>query len=641
MVNIIDKNLILNNDFEWFKDKIDDDFCINDNKKSKVIFGYNGIGKTTIFNCIKDLANPMIEFLDYIEVKDTMKNSKNAMIISSNINQIVLLKSQIEPYNQTLNGQKVLKEAFGFSKQKDLEQFSDKVLKSWKEKSFSGYTVDRKSIQQIEQKLNGIQPRVFIDVLKEVKSVVSAKDEVEDAKKLALHQVLCNLDKITNSSDVICPICDSPKPDIKRIIQSKIHTYDSKKTTLITKLNDNGVNANEGMIDNLVQASKMIDDDPVLLDDFMLCGGSSTVFDSVSESYKNYLEINGKISKLQKKAEDNYNNILKNKPHLEADLMKYFKVDISKIKYDSSSFTITVTFPYELKKYSTGELNLISFLYRIYSFIGSDKTVLLLDDPASSLDLINHYKIAYEIVRNARDRTLIVLTHSVEFINVVNSQHPLNPNFEFYYLEQLNGKISINEIILQSSSNNPNIISLDKLKDLSDFVGFTDALIEKESSDSNDSIQQLFHYTLDSVYLNGDESKFSNHDLIDLIEEFMSFEHHDFYTNSFNKILYLSALRLWLEKKLFLLIPREDNKLQEKFLKADTLIKRIGVLLPGDGKSLVQLPKGLNRDTLMSKKVMLNQGVHYYSQVMPFAYAINLSLDMLSEEIIEFKNMFE
>ncbi|MDD4156999.1 MAG: hypothetical protein PHY08_10550 [Candidatus Cloacimonetes bacterium] len=640
MVNIIDKNMILNNDFEWFKEKIDDGFCINDNKKSKVIFGYNGIGKTTIFNCIKDLANPLIEFLDYFEVKDTIKNSKNTMIISSNINQITSLKSQIEPYNQTLNGQKVLKEAFGFSKQKDLEQFSDKVLKSWKDKSFSGYTVDKKSIQQIEQRLNGIQPRVFIEVLKEVESVISAKNELEDAKKLALHQVLCNLDKITNISDDICPICDSPKPDIKQIIQSKISAFDSKKTTLITKLNEAGVNVNESMIDNLVQASKQFEDNPILLEDFMLCGGSSTVFDTVSETYKNYLEIHDKISKLQKKAEDSYNNILKTKPHLEADLMKYFKVDISKIKYDSSNFTITVTFPYELKKYSTGELNLISFLFRVYSFIGSDKTVLILDDPASSLDLINHYKIAYEIVRNAKDRTLIVLTHSVEFINVVNSQHPLNPSFEFYYLEQLNGKISINEIILQTLNNNPNIISLDKLKDLNEFIGFKDALIEKESSDLNDSIQLLFHYTPDSVYLSGDESKFSNHDLINLIEEFDSFEHHDFYTDSYNKILYLSALRLWLEKKLFLLIPKENNKLQEKFLKADTLIKRIGVLLPKDGESPVQVPEGLTRDILMSKKVMLNQGVHYYSQVMPFAYAINLSLDMLSEEIIEFKNMF-
>lgn len=46
--------------------------------------------------------------------------------------------------------------------------------------------------------------------------------------------------------------------------------------------------------------------------------------------------------------------------------------------------------------------------------------------------------------------------------------------------------------------------------------------------------------------------------------------------------------------------------------------------------------KGLRINYVM----LLNQGVHYYSQVMPMAYAINLSAVQLLNEIKEIKKMF-
>ena len=37
---------------------------------------------------------------------------------------------------------------------------------------------------------------------------------------------------------------------------------------------------------------------------------------------------------------------------------------------------------------------------------------------------------------------------------------------------------------------------------------------------------------------------------------------------------------------------------------------------------------------------MLDQNLHYYSQVLPFEYAINISLDDLDREINEIKAIF-
>jgi hypothetical protein len=98
---------------------------------------------------------------------------------------------------------------------------------------------------------------------------------------------------------------------------------------------------------------------------------------------------------------------------------------------------------------------------------------------------------------------------------------------------------------------------------------------------------------------------------------------------------------VWLEKKLYLLISNSDTQLQTRFINEDTINKKIDCILPRSGAIVpnVNIPAGLTRDVLMSKKVMLNQGVHYNSQVLPFAYAINLSLDMLKDEILELKTL--
>ena len=46
-----------NNKYSFIKERLSDDFSIPDNNRSKVIFGYNGIGKTTIFRFIKEFKN--------------------------------------------------------------------------------------------------------------------------------------------------------------------------------------------------------------------------------------------------------------------------------------------------------------------------------------------------------------------------------------------------------------------------------------------------------------------------------------------------------------------------------------------------------------------------------------------------------
>ena len=64
------------------------------------------------------------------------------------------------------------------------------------------------------------------------------------------------------------------------------------------------------------------------------------------------------------------------------------------------------------------------------------------------------------------------------------------------------------------------------------------------------------------------------------------------------------------------------------------------VVIPRDENPKIKISEHLTRDYIVGKKVFLNQGIHYQSQVMPFAYSINMSIKELNEQIKEVKNVF-
>ena len=638
-MSFFSKDLITSPELEWFKTKLDDNFRIDNDGHSKVVFGFNGIGKSTIFKCIKQLNNSEVEYLEYVELKDQIIKGKDKLIISSNISQIEQLKKQKEPLVTDLNIKKLIKDTYGYSKIGEVDQFGERVKDAVRNNSFNGFTKTYDDIRAVETILSNVPAGLFINAIPEISGVISTEQELQNERARVLFNVLSSLNEITVETDNVCPVCDSNIANIKLIIQNKMHELSERKSELVIKLKKSNLRVDESVISNLVTALSKLNDDPDLKADFVLCGGSSTKLASINTTFSTVQGIDAQLHPLEIEAERVFNNLSNVRGSLEQDLKRYFQVNSENITFDDSNHSIIVKFPRELKTYSTGELNLISFLFRLYSFIGSDKSLLVLDDPVSSLDLVNHYKIAYEIVKNnKRDKKLLILTHSVEFVNVVNSQHP--NSFKFYYLEEANGRIFLQSISYDSSDPNPNIISLHRLQDQPPFDRLIESLKSRESQSEISSIQRLFHFTIDKQHLDDDSNLFSNHDFIDLIDNFSDFTNHGFYANSFTKVLYLVALRTWLESKLFYLIPNEQNEIKVQYLQKDTFHQKIDYIFPRLQVPLIRVPENLSRDLLMSKKVMLNQSIHYESQIMPFAYAINISLDDLKNEILELKDLF-
>lgn len=260
-----------------------------------------------------------------------------------------------------------------------------------------------------------------------------------------------------------------------------------------------------------------------------------------------------------------------------------------------------------------------------------------MDDPASSLDLINMYKIGFEIVKsqNLTNKNLIVFTHSADLINIINSQR--KGCFDIYYIEEYKSNLFCEKINYENSDI-ANVISIERLKGMS--PNLFESLKERESSHTSPE-HQVYHFDI-CTHVSSVDSTLSNTYLMGLIDGFTSLNKVDFYKDCFEKIKHLLAIRVWLEKKMHDLIPSSDSRRQNDFISSDqTIQEKISNLrdIQKYGTDLFAI-NDIEPELITSRKVMLNQNLHYYSQVQPFAYAMNISFDDLEKEINELKGIF-
>ncbi len=94
-------------EYKWFSEKLNDEFKLTIGDKSKVIFGYNGIGKTTLFKILKSKYLEETEFLTY-EEKAIIKESE--LKLSYFILEIDKLNKEINDIKSKLNIKDRLKE---------------------------------------------------------------------------------------------------------------------------------------------------------------------------------------------------------------------------------------------------------------------------------------------------------------------------------------------------------------------------------------------------------------------------------------------------------------------------------------------------------------------------------------------------
>ena len=610
--------------------EFDDDFNIELNQKSKIIFGYNGIGKSSIYKYLKNKYNEY-DYLDYEDTKESFLKNKKEVVIGARIQTITKLKNEIEQLKQNNDVEGILKK-YDYNSQAKAKKVSNELANIQKTKGIEQITLEKTKLDYVSNILYEEIKKDFFDNYKAIKEIANIKDEMELLKNVYMDQAYQALINSIDDHETTCPACNTKGiHNLKEIFNQKKKIYEECNKSLFGNFKFSNNIEQEKQIEKLIKLA--IDFDGKEIAELIICDVNNERRSNIIENLKQIEEKNKEIEKMQEKLQKYYTNIKKE----EKDIKLYFenRFDIEKLEFDDNENKIIVTFKRNVDTYSEGEIHLIILLFKLYEFKINDSDILIIDDPLTSYDLINQYKTLFEIVNTASaEKKILIFTHNIEMINIINSQD--SGTFRYQYIEKYLNKLYLKNIDMNATGS---ILSLNNLLDL-DSEKYLKLLIEREKEE-NDEYHKVFHYDNSYILQDSEFNGLTNEYFVNLIENFSpdDINNMTFSQNTFNKIIYMCAIRVWIEKKFYEAIKEDKETLRK--ITGKQFSEKVNVLLPRNSNSLLihEYPN-VTRTFLMSKKVMLNQNEHYQSQIIPFNYALNISLDELVNEINEIKERF-
>ena len=167
---------------------------------------------------------------------------------------------------------------------------------------------------------------------------------------------------------------------------------------------------------------------------------------------------------------------------------------------------------------------------------------MIIDDPLSSYDIKKQYEIVFDIFSRLveKGKKVIVLTHNINFVNIVNSQYP--NKFNYYFLDCINGKITTFKICIKTDGSILNIEDLvNNIDDSSSEKKWIGLIIEKDLVwGKTEERHKLFHY--DDEYIDS-TTGYTNTELVKLIDSFTEIKKDysdDFDSNIDNLLIFLN-----------------------------------------------------------------------------------------------------
>ena len=609
----------------------DDSFNIELDQNSKIIFGYNGIGKSSIYKYLKSKYQEY-DYLDYEDTKESFLKNKKEVVIGARIQTITRLKNEIEQLKQSNDIEGILKK-YDYNSQTKAKRVSNELANIQKLKEIKEVTLEKTKLEYASNILYEEIKKDFFDNYKAIKEIANIKEEMEALKNVYMDQAYQALINSIDDNETTCPACNTKGiHNLKAIFNQKKKIYEESNKSLFGNFKFHNDTDKEKKIEDLIELANNFDDKEIA--ELIIYDVDDKRRTNIIENLRQIEEKNKEIENLQEKLQKYYNNIKKE----EKDIKFYFenRFDIEELKFDDNENQIIIKFKRNVDTYSEGEIHLIILLFKLYEFKINDSNTLIIDDPLTSYDLINQYKTLFEIVNTAStEKKILIFTHNIEMINRINSQD--SGTFRYQYIEKYLGKLYLKNIDINATGS---ILSLSNLLNL-DNEKYLRLLIEREKEE-NDEYHKVFHYDNSYTLQDTDFKGLTNEYFVNLIENFNpnGIKNMTFSQNTFNKIIYMCAIRVWIEKKFYEVI-KEDEEILRK-ITGKQFSEKVNVLLPRNSDSLLinQYPN-MTRTFLMSKKVMLNQNEHYQSQIIPFNYALNISLDELIHEVQEIKERFE
>ncbi|MBO6072697.1 AAA family ATPase [bacterium] len=244
------------------------------------------------------------------------------------------------------------------------------------------------------------------------------------------------------------------KEDLDTIIDNLLQLTNKKRNNIsesidihedITKLNnfskdfENIINKNNSLIEEINESVSKKDKEKLTIKKNICLAVINKVVDESKELIKQYNVITNKINDLNANIKELEQTCKKSKKdfileHFEKLLKVFFAnkyqfdKNTSKFKFLEHDITNNTNYVF-----SEGEKNIIAFCYYlafVYNVVQNekdlDKVFYIIDDPISSVDYLYIYKIAQIIKEDKHIKHKLILTHSLEFVNVLSKQKVVN-----------------------------------------------------------------------------------------------------------------------------------------------------------------------------------------------------------------------
>lgn len=513
-----------------------------DSEKNFIIFGSNGLGKTTIYKNLKN-KYPDFDYLDYEETKDLFKKNKSKIEISLGINKLEDLLAQKEQIEKDLSIQTFLKPKHITSK-KAAKDISVELEKKYAAKEISKIDLEVKEFKEIK-KIDRYLGYVLHN-FKALQEINDISSELEVVDKNYLRQALSLLDKNMDNDTSICPVCGSHVVNLKQLVHQKIEQLSQIRNECLNRfVEEYGSQlSNESISEEFLtikNAVKNITEENLV--NYFVVDGSVDTIKRINETHIKKDEVSKEINDCLHKQTELFYSLIQQKDMYTDYLQDNFNAAVD---FDSIKKVVEIKLERNVDTYSTGEINLILFITKLFSFLGSEKQLLIIDDPISSYDLVNQYHIVHHLCRiiTNKGKHVIVFTHNPDVINVVNSQN--QSGYSYFFFDKVNNTVIMNPLPKDMKSTG-NVLEIDNLiKDTTiEANKYLSLTLKRNDKDPKDTLSSVLHYDNGFVTLGDEANDFkgcSNKFFVDYIE--LNNYLNDLNTNDFEALCRAKVISL-------------------------------------------------------------------------------------------------
>lgn len=620
----------------------------------QIIWAPNGVGKTSIYRALQNMGFTDIAFHQFNENRDSyIKGLKKELRIGLHIKEIANLQSERADVIASVENIGGLKH-FGATTIAALEEITPTYgqYKTNYEKLI-GYA-DESAALRLAELIPENDAAFFLRHWTELGRLSQTKKEIDNQRTRVIHQAMQSIEKWLDEDEYDCPICGNHQDiPILDTIRKRRAELSIKKAELVESYALENPQFSKQEISNRISAlAKTAQDKASVTEEgilgFCLARGNESNAKALTEAKSRLDKIDTRLEELTAIRDRFFDQL---KPH-QSDIQEMFilKLKANRVTFDDDEKEIVITLPRKASEYSTGEINLMVTLTKLYEFRGGDSTVLVLDDPITSFDTANQYVIIFnlvDIISNAEEqKSIVIFTHNTDCINIAESQYP--GLFVYLGLERWSDEICLHQIDLSKDGKYRFVcqeaitacITAKEDPVYNEKLAYIRALEEREEGSSHcNDLHKLFHYDGPSGDISFGNMLLNNKYLVQLIDDFSdaTLNKESFAKRCIDKALVLLASRVWIEKQLHDCLKNDAGYAR---CAGKPLAVKIDYIFPAKGDQKWKGSSKVNRSYLMSKKVMLNQASHVHAQPIPFEYALNLSAYDIVKTITDIKEHF-